>query len=110
MARRIVVDLVDDIDGEKAVETVSFGLDGTFYEIDLSVHNSVELRTTFQAYIAEARTVPDFPMSRRGARTRRILTDQARMRRWARDNGWRIGDRGRLPSAVLDAYSAAHPR
>jgi Lsr2 len=36
VARKVNVLLVDDIDGSDAVETVSFGLDGTHYEIDLN--------------------------------------------------------------------------
>ena len=36
MAQRVNVILVDDLDGGDAVETVSFGLDGVDYEIDLS--------------------------------------------------------------------------
>ncbi len=36
MAKKVVVQLVDDIDGGAASETVVFALDGTTYEIDLS--------------------------------------------------------------------------
>lgn len=113
MARRLVVHLVDDIDGERAVETVSFGLDGTLYEIDLSVNNSVQLRTAFQGYIAQARkTAPVRHLPRRRALAPRIAADpmQADVRRWAKNNGWRIGERGRVPADVLAAYNAAHPR
>lgn len=35
MARQETVTLTDDIDGGKADETVTFGLDGASYEIDL---------------------------------------------------------------------------
>ena len=31
------------------------------------------------------------------------------MRAWARDNGYEISDRGRLPAEITDAYVAAHP-
>ena len=31
----------------------------------------------------------------------------AEVRRWARDNGWVVGDRGRLPARLLDAYAPA---
>src|SRR5690242_8640106 len=39
MAQRVNVVLVDDLDGSDATETVSFGLDGAQYEIDLSAAN-----------------------------------------------------------------------
>jgi hypothetical protein len=36
MAHKVVVTVIDDLDGTSAAETVSFGLDGVGYEIDLS--------------------------------------------------------------------------
>ncbi len=44
MAQRIVVQKTDDIDGSAAPETVTFALDGTTYEIDLSEANAAPLR------------------------------------------------------------------
>lgn len=35
--------------------------------------------------------------------------DPGQVRAWARANGYEVGVRGRLQSAVLDAYAAAHP-
>lgn len=32
----------------------------------------------------------------------------ALVRAWGRDNGWEVGQRGRLPAGLLDAYVAAH--
>ncbi|MGH8880612.1 MAG: Lsr2 dimerization domain-containing protein, partial [Stackebrandtia sp.] len=40
MAQKVTVSLVDDLDGSEAGETVEFGLDGAFYEIDLSDDNA----------------------------------------------------------------------
>ena len=39
MAQKVQVLLVDDIDGGTADETVTFGLDGVTYEIDLTVRS-----------------------------------------------------------------------
>ena len=44
MAQKVMVTLVDDLDGSEAGETVEFGLDGAFYEIDLSEGNAERLR------------------------------------------------------------------
>jgi DNA polymerase-3 subunit epsilon len=33
----------------------------------------------------------------------------ATLRAWGRANGWVLGDRGRLPKELRDAYLAAHP-
>jgi len=55
MAQRVNVVLVDDIDGSEAVETVSFGLDGVQYEIDLSTGNADKLRAVLSLYVGHAR-------------------------------------------------------
>ena len=47
MAQKVQVLLVDDLDGGEASETVTFALDGTSYEIDLSGKNADELRDVF---------------------------------------------------------------
>jgi nucleoid-associated protein Lsr2 len=36
VAREVTGTLIDDLDGGKAAETVTFGLDGRTYEIDLN--------------------------------------------------------------------------
>ncbi len=40
MAQQKSVTLIDDLDGGKAAETITFGLDGASYEIDLSKKNA----------------------------------------------------------------------
>ncbi|NYH79885.1 Na+-translocating ferredoxin:NAD+ oxidoreductase RnfC subunit [Actinopolyspora biskrensis] len=56
MAERIQVELVDDIDGSEAQQTVTFAMDGVSYEIDLSEQNARKLRELFGPYIKQART------------------------------------------------------
>src|SRR3954452_661641 len=61
MAQRTVVQLVDDIDGTQIAdnqgETVTFGLDGATYEIDLTDQNAKQLRDAAQIYVAKGRRV-----------------------------------------------------
>ena len=57
MAQQTTVTLTDDIDGGKAAETVSFGLDGRIYEIDLSKKNATALRKALGEFTASARHV-----------------------------------------------------
>src|SRR5919107_884303 len=58
MARKVQVILSDDLDENVAAdETVSFSLDGTNYEIDLSEKNAEELRNAFSRYVQAARKV-----------------------------------------------------
>ena len=40
MAQRVLVTLADDLDGGEAAETIAFGVDGQWYEIDLSSQNA----------------------------------------------------------------------
>ena len=55
MAQKVQVLLVDDLDGGEASETVTFALDGSNYEIDLSGKNASELRDAFAKYVGAAR-------------------------------------------------------
>jgi hypothetical protein len=44
VARQVTFTLIDDTDGSPAAETVSFGLDGRQYVIDLSAAHAIQLR------------------------------------------------------------------
>lgn len=107
MAQIMTVNLVDDFDGSEATETVSFGLDGKFYEIDLSEQNAEGLRKSLADYIPRARKVS-------GRQQRRTTTNQSparggenqAIRDWAEANGFDVRPKGRIPRAVLDAYKA----
>lgn len=49
--------ITDDLDGSPGGETVSFGLDGVSYEIDLGQPNQARLAGAFAAFIAAGRRV-----------------------------------------------------
>ena len=53
--RHVRVDLVDDLDGTEAGETICFELDGRPYEIELSERNALSFRQAFTPYIDQAR-------------------------------------------------------
>jgi hypothetical protein len=55
VVQKTVVELVDDIDGSEAQETVSFGLDGAAYEIDLTGEHAAALRDSLAPYVGAAR-------------------------------------------------------
>jgi hypothetical protein len=57
MAYKVVFRLVDDLDGTTSddVERVTFGLDETRYEIDLTAANAGKLRALLAGYIEAAR-------------------------------------------------------
>lgn len=105
MAQKVSIVLIDDIDGGDADETVSFSLDGTSYEIDLASANAARLREALAPYVGHARKVG----GRRSTTTKKSGAATRDVREWARSNGWPdLGDRGRVPGEVQQAYDAAH--
>lgn len=113
MARRIVHQIVDDLDGTileaGAGETVSFSLDGVAYEIDLTEAHAGALRDVLAPYIDAGRSIssPRSATPTGNKRRRTGQTDYAPVREWAKANGYSVSERGRVPAAILEAYEAA---
>jgi hypothetical protein len=107
LARKIITSLVDDIDGSEAAETLSFSLDGKQYEIDLSAENATKLREDFESWAKSARRVGKASTTTRRA-SRGGRADLNAVREWARANGHKVSDRGRVPATILEAYEQAH--
>jgi hypothetical protein len=110
MAKRVQVILEDDLDGSPAAETVTFGLDGVNYEIDLSEDNAAALRDALAPWVGHANRVggrksatPAGPKSGRSRASR----DLGAIRDWARKQGHQVSDRGRISEEVLTAYEQA---
>ncbi len=124
MAQRVQVELVDDLNGDQAQETVRFGVDGTDYEIDLTTDNAEKLRSALSEYVDKGRKAS----GRRGQGGQRSSTassnssassssastgrskreDTQRIRQWAQDNGHNPSSRGRVTRSIIDAYNEAH--
>lgn len=107
MAQKVNIVLVDDIDGSGAVETVSFGLDGTTYEIDLNKKNAAALREALSTYVGHGRKVSG-TRGRRSAAKTAIGPSAREVRDWARSNGYSVPDRGRIPADVREAFEKAN--
>ena len=109
MAQKVHIVLEDDLDGSDATQTVSFALDGTSYEIDLNDGNAAALRESLATYVGHARKVSG---ARRGRRTSAASGGGAHsakeIRDWARSNGHKVPERGRIPADVREAFEAAH--
>ncbi|MCB1286101.1 MAG: Lsr2 family protein [Microthrixaceae bacterium] len=111
MAQKVNIVLVDDIDGSEATETVSFGLDGTSYEIDLNDGNAAALRDALATYVGHGRKVGSGPRRGGGRRTTAAASggpSAKEIRDWARANGHDVPDRGRVSAEVREAYDKAH--
>ena len=113
MAQRVQVLLVCDLHDEEVagVETVSFGLDGSSYEIDVCSEHGAELREAFASYVGAARragraasTAPRKPRPATKGGNQRVAV----IRDWARKNGHQVSERGRLSADLVAAYDKAN--
>lgn len=123
MAKQVITELVDDIDGtsiaEDQGESIEFSVAGVDYVIDLKAKNANEFHKRLNYYIEHATRV--------GGRKRKAVVagvaakvapvsatpnrdpSQTRaIRQWAADSGYEINDRGRIPADIVEAYEAAH--
>jgi hypothetical protein len=110
MARQQVVTFTDDITGKQADETVSFGLDGTTYEIDLSTKNATKLRDALQPFRSAARKAGT-SLGRKG-RAKASAGNRERsaeIRAWAKSHGIEVSERGRIGGKVAEAFAAGDP-
>jgi hypothetical protein len=112
VAQKIQTLFIDDIDGGAAEGTVRFALDGTEYEIDLNAKHSEELRSAIGKYVTHARKVGGG--ARRAGRTAGragrgagSALNTTEIRNWAREQGYDIKDRGRVPADLVAKYQAA---
>ncbi|GAA4854405.1 Lsr2 family protein [Kitasatospora sp. NPDC048365] len=115
MAQRVQVILEDDLDGGSADETVTFALDGVAYEIDLKSDNAEKLRVLLAPYVEKGRKQSgrlSAPRRSSGRAAGRAAgggqPDTAKIREWAKENGFQVNDRGRVPSNVREAYEKAN--
>ncbi|MDQ6840150.1 MAG: Lsr2 family protein [Actinomycetota bacterium] len=112
MAQKMQVLLTCDLDEDdiEAVETVTFGYEGTNYAFELCADHLEEFNNVMQGYVASARRAEGQRRSRSGAGARSSANreDPGAMREWARGAGYEVSDRGRIPAEIRDAYDAAH--
>jgi hypothetical protein len=112
MAERVVHLLIDDLDGSQIPpatgERLTFALRGTKFRIDLSEENVAKFDAAIQPFVDAATQIGG-----RRRRTRRSDDEKAArmraasIRRWADKNGYDVSKRGRLASAVVEAFEAA---
>lgn len=130
MAREVKVIIKDDLTDEEGAETIAFGVDNTWYEIDLTRDNEEAFRDLLKPYLDVARKAdnPRSVRTRTGTTattgmagtngyapnhwtaTRQRADKLARVRKWAKENGHRIADRGRIAEPIINAYNTANPR
>ncbi|MFE3579323.1 histone-like nucleoid-structuring protein Lsr2 [Streptomyces vinaceus] len=114
MATKQITIYIDDLDGTEStipneIRTVEFGIDGTSYEIDLTDTNADQLRELLAPYREAARLTGRAQAGRPAAvpavRNGDVLDPKA-VRAWAREHGYTVSPRGRIPLDVQQAYRA----
>lgn len=117
MARKVQIILTDDLTNEESVDisTVTFGIDGTHYEIDLTAKNAEALRDEFSRYVQAARKVKAATAratNRQSVSSPRPAAesdgiDPKVLRAWAEDKGLlQPGSKGRISGEIKDKYVA----
>jgi hypothetical protein len=121
MVQRVITELTDDTTGELAQETLTFGLDGHLYEIDLTEENAQALRETYDGWIDHARRVAGRTPRTLPARQRPMTTtvipaqeapiggqERKSIQKYAAAHGLKVpADRGRISHEVRQAWQDA---
>ncbi|MER6076268.1 Lsr2 family protein [Streptomyces sp. NPDC001817] len=110
MAQKIVTVYSDDLTGMESgeVSTHRFSLNGINYEIDLTPENYDKLDAALRPFIEKGRKLS---RTKETGRVRRGAADgpsAEEVRAWARENGYEVNDRGRVPKEIRDAFDASH--
>ena len=112
MAKKTIVELTDDLDGSPADETLRFALDGSEFEIDLSTAHAQQLRNALQPFAKAARSLNGKRGGRRrggsGSRASRDRQQLQGIRDWAKREGYKVAQRGRVSAEIQRAYNEAH--
>ena len=122
MARTVIV--TDDLDGSSPAEPVQFTYDGVNWEIDLSAKNREKLQKALQPFLDKAHPADmaqpktktkTTTLARTRTRTRTRPSRSAKngrenldaIRQWAQENGYTVGDRGRIAKSIVEEYELA---
>lgn len=90
-----------------AEETVTFGLDGYLYTLDMCPSHAEEFHAFTRSLVGSSSDRTRMGQKKVGKQAERD-SESAAIRAWARENGWPdIGERGRIPEGVREAYGAS---
>lgn len=106
MAEKKVIE--SDLSGRLDAERVTFGLGGTWYEIDLTDDERQALEKALDQYLAKGRKAAPEPPQRRKMVPTTTPEERDKIREWGRENGFEFAEYGRIPKEVMAAYDAAH--
>jgi hypothetical protein len=101
--------LTCDLDNDPAEQTVVFGYEGREYAFELCERHIAEYNETMESWVSAARLNRPGSPQRSPRRQASVASreDLSAIRAWARENGYEVNDRGRIPSEIRDAYDTA---
>jgi hypothetical protein len=112
--RQIIETVTCDVCGQQTDDptNVTLGWGREQWELDLCPTHNAELSQQFDQWTANARrTGSGSSGGRGGSRSPGAATggNVTAIREWAKANGYKVGDKGRIASDVRAAYAAANP-
>ncbi|NLU68956.1 Lsr2 family protein [Streptomyces sp. HNM0574] len=111
MAQKVQIIYTDDLTGEESedIQTHEFSLNGVYYQMDLTPGNYDQLNEALNPFIAKAQRVKKSRKAVAGAsRKQSSSTETAKIREWAKAQGYEVNERGRIPANIQEAYAKAH--
>lgn len=107
MAQKILVELLDDIDGSDAVDTFEFTHNGVTYAADFNQAHMDEYTQVFEYLTSIARVVKGKKRAPYGSKkgTTPVVGKTQEMREWLRNAGHDVKDRGRVPAHLQNLYN-----
>jgi hypothetical protein len=110
VAQKVSVTYACDYDDKEIPDgqqrSITFGLDGQEYEIDLCVKHSEKFTEVVEKFAVHARRGTTVKGTRRRRRTAANRQRSAEIRAWAKKNGIEVSDRGRIPAHVLAGFES----
>jgi hypothetical protein len=110
--RQIIETVTCDVCGQTTDDptNVTLGWGREQWELDLCPAHNAELSEQFDRWTANGRRTGSSGRSSSGSnRGSAAPTNTTAVREWAKANGYKVGDKGRIASDVRAAYAAANP-
>ena len=112
MAKKTIIEYVDDLDGKKVelddLVIKEFTVDGIVYRLEVRVSNAEKFDAQLAKWVGAATRVG----GRKNTRAKIVgggSPDQTKaIREWANANGYAVSSRGRISADIVEAFEAAH--
>jgi hypothetical protein len=114
VAQKVSVTYACDYDNKEIPEgqhrSLTFGIDGQDYEIDLCKKHSDRFGEVVGKFAEHARRPSQKGAPKRKRRTAANRQRSAEIRAWAKDQGMEVSDRGRIPGNVVTDFEGTRKR